>query len=105
MEITINDDRKIYAIQHEFSEGFPFLKLEFFSKPNKNGGPASLKPMKHISKTIAECRTIHSTGHISIHPNMTVGEVEQNFEDVYGLSVEVFRKAGDGWEEVTETAG
>jgi len=102
MEITINDQRKIFAVQNEFSEGYPYLKLEFFSKPHKQGGASSKKLMKHISKTIAECRTVHKAGHIMIQPHMTVAELEQGFRDVYGLSIEVFSKAGDKWIEATE---
>lgn len=99
MEITINDHRKIFAVQKEFSEMFPFLKLEFYAKPAKQGGMASMKLMKHISKTIAECRTVHSPGNLTIQPQMTPGELEQNFRDVYGLSAHVFRKAGNVWVE------
>jgi len=103
MEITINDNRKIFAIQKEFSDMFPFLKLEFYSKPHKSGGAPSTKPMKHISKTIAECRTIHSSGFITIQPQMTLGELEQGFRDVYGLSTQVFCKSGNEWQETTGT--
>jgi hypothetical protein len=102
MEITINDHRKIFAIQKEFSDAFPFLKLEFFSRSNISSGAPAKKLMKHISRTIAECRTIHTSGHITIQPNMTVGELEQSFRDVYGLSLEVFFKTGDTWQEASE---
>ena len=95
MEITISDQRKIFAVQNEFSVLFPFLKLEFYSKPHKRGGAPSSKPIKHISKTIAECRTVHSSGNITIHPQLTTGELEQHFMDVFGLTTHVFRKAGD----------
>lgn len=104
MEITINDQRKIFAVQKEFSEMFPFLKLEFYSKSNKGGGAPSKKPMKHISKSIADCRTIHSSGYLTIQPKMTIGELEQNFRDIYGLSTLVFRKSGNMWIETTENA-
>lgn len=104
MEITINDQRKIFAVQKEFSEMFPHLKLEFYSKSNKGGGAPSQKPMKHISKTIADCRTIHSSGFITIKPQMTVGELEQGFRDVYGLSTQVFRESGNDWIEATENS-
>jgi hypothetical protein len=97
MEITINDQRKIFAVQKEFSDMFPFLKLEFYSKSNNGGGAPSAKPMKHISKTIAECRTIHSSGFLTIQPKMTVGELEQAFRDIYGLTIEVYRKSADAW--------
>jgi hypothetical protein len=43
MKLTINDSRKIFAIQHEFSEIFPCLKVEFFAKPPKAGGVPSQK--------------------------------------------------------------
>lgn len=41
MLVTINDRRKISAIQEEFNSVFPFLKLEFFSKPHKPGAASS----------------------------------------------------------------
>jgi hypothetical protein len=103
MEITINDQRKIFAVQKEFSDMFPFLKLEFYSKSNKGGGPHSQELIKHISKTILASRTIHSSGNITIYSQMTVGELEQGFRDVYGLSIQVFRKSGNEWLDTKET--
>ncbi|MEI8136014.1 MAG: hypothetical protein WCH21_01685 [Bacteroidota bacterium] len=61
--------------------------------------------MKHSSKTLGECRNIHSKGSITITPNMTVTDLEQNFADVYGLGVQVFRKSGRAWLETTVTDG
>ena len=103
MNIIINDHRKIFAIQKEFSEMFPYLKLEFFSKPHSVGGASSKKIMKHPAKTIGQCRVIHNKGTLTITPNMTVADLEQNFADVYGLSVQVFRKSGKSWLETTVT--
>lgn len=105
MKITINDKRKIYAIQEEFNEQFPYLKIEFFSKPNKPGGSSSAKLIKSNTKTIGECRTIHNKGVVTITPGMTVSDLEQSFRDVYGLSVQVFRKSGKVWLETTVTDG
>ena len=105
MKITINDNRKISAIQEEFNTEFPYLKIEFFSKPHKQGGASPKKLIKHANKTLGECRTIHSKGHISITPKMTVVELEQRFGDVYGLGVQVFIKSGKVWLETTVTDG
>lgn len=105
MKITINDHRKIFAIQKEFNELFPFLKIEFFSKPHKAGASSSKKIIKHPSKTLGECRTIHKKGTIIITPHMTVTDLEQNLNDIYGLSVQVFRKSGRVWLETTVTDG
>lgn len=105
MKITINDRRKIFAIQKDFTAAFPYLKLEFFSKPHSVGGGSPKKIMTPNSKTLGECRTIHNTGTITIIPGMTVSDLEQNFKDVYGLSVQIFRKSGKVWLETTVTDG
>lgn len=103
MKITINDNRKIFAIQEAFTNAFPYLKLEFFAKPHKTGGASAKKFIKHPSKTLGECRTVHNTGTITITGNTTVGELEQRFSDVYGLGVQVFRRSGKIWLETTVT--
>ncbi len=103
MQITINDDRKIAAIQETFSSTFPFLKIEFFSKPHKSGSGSAEKFMKPNNKTLGECRTAHKEGIITITPQMTVAEMEEKFRDIYGLGVQVFRKSGTIWLETTVT--
>jgi hypothetical protein len=103
MKVTINDNRKIFAIQEEFNQLFPYLKIEFFSKPHKKGGATAKKFVKHNSKTLGECRTIHNAGEMTIIPGMTVSELEQGFGDIYGLGVQVFRKSGRTWLETTVT--
>ena len=101
MKIIINNYRKIFAVQQEFSAVFPDLKINFLAKPNTNGGTPVKKIVKN-SKSIGECRTIHSSGFITILPEMTVGELKQHFSDVYGLSIELFVKSGDNnWKEST----
>lgn len=105
MKININDNRKIFAIQEDFNTLFPYLKIEFFSKPHKIGGASAKKLIKHNSKTLGECRTIHNNGEITITPSLTVSDLEQRFQDVYGLNVQVFRKSGKVWLETTVTDG
>jgi hypothetical protein len=105
MQIAVNDQRKIYAIQEEFNRAFPYLKLEFFSEPHKVNGASSKKLMKHNSRTLNECRTVRKEGNITITPAMTVTDLEQCFNSMYGLSVQVFRKSGRVWLETTVTDG
>ena len=103
MKIAINDHRKIFAIQEEFNTTFPYLKLEFFSKSHKPGGASPKTLIKNNSITLGECRTVHHKGDITIIPEMTVFDLEQNLSDVYGLGVQVFRKSGKTWLETTVT--
>ena len=105
MKITINDNRKIFAIQESFNQLFPYLKIEFFSKPHKLNGGSAKKYIKSASKTIGDCRTIHKSGTITITPQMTVTELEDHFKDVFGLNAQVFRQSGKVWLETTVTDG
>jgi hypothetical protein len=105
MIIEIKDQQQIAAIQREFNEAFPYLKLEFFSKPHKQGFASAKILLKNNSLTLGECRNIHNSGTIIIEPFMTVVDLEQRFGDVYGLGVQVFRKSGKVWLETTVTDG
>jgi len=101
--IEVNDKRKIADLKREFNQLFPYLNLEFFSKPHKIGEGSAKSFMQSNAKTLGECRTLHKNGSINITPQMTVGELEQSFRDVFGLSVQVFRKSGKIWLETTVT--
>ncbi|HEY6162803.1 MAG TPA: hypothetical protein VI112_16350 [Bacteroidia bacterium] len=103
MELIINDHRKIHAIQEEFTKLFPFLHLEFFLKPHDMNGPSPKKEMLNNTKTLGECRTVHSKGGMSIAPGMSVAGLEELFRDRYGLFVQVMRRSGDHWLETTAT--
>ena len=105
MKTEINNNRKIYSIQEEFHSLFPYLRIEFYAKPSKEGGPQSEKIVEKSSKTIGDCRTNHNDGFMSISPNLTVAELESTFTDVYGLKVIIYRKSGKSWLETTVTNG
>jgi hypothetical protein len=103
MKIIINDRRKIFVVQKEFSELFPYLKIEFYAKAVKSGESSSNKLVKHAAKTLGECRTTHKSGTITITPKMTVAGLEDGFSSVYGLNAIIFRKSGKLWLETTVT--
>jgi len=96
MKIVINNNRKIFAIQEEFSNMFPGLKIEFFAKPSRPGAAPSKKLVRHSSKTLQDCRAISKEGTIDILPSMNISDLKENFRDIYGLSVEIFQKAENG---------
>lgn len=103
MKIHIDDTKDILSIQKEFSANFPFLKIEFFSKPHKKGIGTERKYMKVGSVNIGECRTKHTSGELDISSDMTVHLVEKKFAEIYGLYVQVFRRSGKLWLETTAT--
>jgi hypothetical protein len=103
MQITINDHRKIHAIQADFSEMFPYLKIEFLSKAKGASAEASSKLTRSSARTLGESRTIHKKGVLSITPGMSSADLEEGFRDVYGLTVRLYRKSGTEWLAITST--
>lgn len=105
MNIMINDTRSVVAIQEEFSRAFPFLRIEFFPKKQEIGTAIPKKNFYTSTRTLAECRTNHNAGILSITPSMTVADLEQIFLKDYGLSVQILRKSGKVWLGTTVTDG
>ncbi len=106
MKIKINSRKKIAAIQAEFNALFPYLKLEFFSRPHSASEGSAKRFLEPATKTLGEFKTFHNVKkEITITPAMTVKELEYNFRNVFGLSAQVFRKSGKVWLETTVTDG
>lgn len=103
MKMIIQNARTIHDIQEEFNAMFPYLKLEFFSKLHDPGKPSHLKFKLPPEQTLGESRTVHNEGEIIITPQLTVNELEQQFGDLFGLGVQVFRKTGSSWIETIMT--
>ncbi len=100
MKIVINNHRKIFAVQEEFNKMFPGLTIAFYGKPSKPGAAPSIKLIRHSGKTLQDCRAISNDGTIEILPSMNISDIKENFRDVYGLSVEIFQKAGNGSDKI-----
>src|SRR6185503_19991469 len=104
MKIRISDKKKISSLQEEFNKAFPYLRLEFFTKPHHNlNGSARQYLISESHKTIGECRKVHNSRYISITPAKSVSSLEQIINDVFGLFVQVFRQSGRVWLETTRT--
>lgn len=100
----INPETSIAHLQQTFTKRFPFLKIEFFYKPNdeKNGSMKKDLITDHSIK-IGELTTAAMDMVIVLHPNMSVGELEELFETRLHLHVQVFHKSGKIWLETVRT--
>lgn len=103
MQIQINDNRRIEDIQNDFSKLFPYLRIEFFRKAHAIGAPSSKKIMVPPGAFLKEINKDTKRGELQFEPTMTVAELEQAFNERFGLSVQVFRRSGKVWLETTAT--
>lgn len=95
--VEISDKKKLKDLQEEFNRQFPFLQLEFYSKPHVDGQSSSDNCLLNNELLVGEVREMHNNGHFNIDGNMKVGAFEQLFRQLFGLNVQVFRKSYGKW--------
>lgn len=105
INISISNEKKINEIEKEFHLFFPFLKLQFYTNINQPNGKKIKKNIKQNNISIAECRTIFNNNNLTIKPDLTVSQLEQNFKNIYGIGIQVLRKSGNVWLETSFTDG
>jgi len=103
MKLYIHQHDTIEYLQRTFSAEFPFLKLEFFTRPHDKGKPTEKQFLVNAKRTIDSCNPELVDTTVTIPTAMTVQELEQLFQDDLGLYVQVFRKSGKVWLETTAT--
>lgn len=104
MQLYLSPDSTMGSVQTEFSEAFPGLKIAFFSKPHRSFKGSAAKflvqekdmPLKQLSPKI-------EAGHLTVEASTPVFQLEQLFEEGFGLHVQVFRKSGKTWLETSVT--
>lgn len=104
MQLIIDRERQISEVQQDFSNAYPFLKIEFFRNGMKRQSryPANLKIGSH-ARLKESWVWKKDNGSLDFDDAMTVLELEEAFMDQFGLSVQVFRKSGNIWLETTMT--
>lgn len=104
VEILIDDSRTIEQVQNDFSEEYPFLKIEFLSSSAKGAASSARPEVLPKNKKLSSFREKHNSGSVSIEPNRTVRELLDTLDKEYGLRAQVYRKFGNMWIETGLTS-
>ncbi|CAL1518880.1 hypothetical protein [Chitinophaga sp. MM2321] len=103
MKIYISEEAVVADIQEKFQTMYPYLKLAFFRKPHTKGEPSPEEEKVSPDTPIEKIRMLHSFGWLDISYYRTAAAVEHDFAYIFGLSAQIFRKAGTLWLETTAT--
>lgn len=96
-ELTTTGSKKIKTLYKEFNEHFPYLRLKLLSsaefKKSKEG-----KSVYGLDKekTLSEVREKIGAGKISLSGRKKIETVEKEFNEVFGLYVQICYTEGDG---------
>jgi hypothetical protein len=103
MILKIDNNKSIAKIQEEFNSMFPYLKLEFFKHPHGIHQGTPKKDMLNPSLTLKQFSKKNLHGEFDIKEGMKVSDLEDSFQMLFNLSVQVFRKSAGTWIETSVT--
>jgi len=103
MHIKINDKVSLREIQNVFSDFYAYLKIEFYSKRHKRYEDSDEINLIEPNILIGEIAHTHVPGVLEIRPLYKIADIEREFQQRFGLSVQIFRKEKNGWEQTTGT--
>lgn len=102
-QIDIEDELKLSDIEKRWTALFPYLKLEFYMVNGTDRFSPSHRIKDTANKLIRDCRSKHTSGVMTVFPEMSVFDLENIFFQSFGLSVQVLRKAGNIWQQTSHT--
>ena len=101
MHIEISDQTRLSEIQETFSNYYPYLKIEFFHKPHKEYEDSPETDQIDPKAMVGDIKLTHVSGVLEIQPLYRVADVEKEFMERFGLSVQILRKEKNKWEQTT----
>ncbi len=99
MHMEINDNTTLRQIRKKFSDYYPYLQIEFFNTPHKKHEMSEEDDMIDHYKTIGNIKKTHLSAVLEIQPLYRIAEVEREFLERFGLSVQILRKEKNNWKQ------
>ena len=89
-EITTTGSKKLKTLMKEFNEQYPYLRLGIydFSAKEKVLAGEEINSLD-IEKRLCDVRTKVGDGEITITGNKFIGNLEKEFEKIFGLYVQI----------------
>ena len=95
----------IQELRTAFSNQFPSLKIEFYSKSHGENSGSNIKNELLHDMTLDSVNPNIKDGEFIFDGAMTVQEFEKGLNEQFGLNVQVFRKSNGIWLQTTSTDG
>ena len=92
MSISNSMQQKIRALQADFHEAYPYLKIEVDSMDSRDIHIESIQESEKMPLPV------------NIDKEKTVAEVEKNCREIFGFPVHIFRKSSKVWVATSYTA-
>jgi|GEM_PF-256234 len=95
--MKIYNSKQLKTLQKEFSDRFPFLKIEFFKNPHPYGVNSGEVEKLDAELTVGDVRKMENVGKLTMDGDLPVGVFEKILEERFGLFVQVYRNSYGKW--------
>jgi hypothetical protein len=101
MELKIKNTTPLKEVQSEFNKLYPYLKIEFAARKDaqNRGKWQKLSPATTFKQVLQSEKGVA----INVSSYRTVADIEKDFKDSTGLSIQLYRKSGNVWIETSLT--
>jgi hypothetical protein len=103
MLLKIFDRIKIDELQDKFNECFPYLRIEFYSRPHKWQEATHKDYLIQQGTLLEDIRKTHDSGLMNIKSWDKTGNVEQEFQKMFGLNVQILRLNKNQWIQTSDS--
>ena len=101
---TFSSSQTLQEAKDGFHELFHFLKVEFFTKTHQDKAASwSRFQISDLQQQIGALGAKNKNGILVVNSRMRVSELEQEFQEIFGFGIQVFRKSKEIWLETTQT--
>jgi G3E family GTPase len=102
-QLSISSTETIAEVQKRFNKMYPFLKIEFFSKPHIHGQGSHKKDMLTSRTPMNQIMGNIKKMVLTFNDDCSISEFENLVQHQTGLNIQVFRKSGKIWLETSAT--
>ena len=100
----IGKTNSVKEIQDHFSGLFPFLRINFFKNRKSGSGLTGQSVILFSPESyLKDINPGITNGELAIRESMSVWELENEFFEKFGLSVQVLRRSGNLWLDTSRT--
>ena len=101
--MKLDKKHKVSDVQRKFNKKFPYLKIEFYKTPFNSTESTSSSRIQTGNSTLGQCiltnnsELLNHTCIADISPDTPIFQLEQEWWEKYGLSIQVFRYLDNLW--------
>lgn len=101
MHIDIHDATSIREIRKVFTNFYPYLDINFYRSPHEIYEQSKQEEAYSPDSIIGDIKKTHLSGLIDIQPSEKVSDLEKEFQERFGLSIQILCKEQDEWKQTT----